>query len=179
MDEDTMKIVLRFFKIGFILILGVSLSYLLTSCKSSSVVEPGSVSGNMLTALPQVSVTDSDYTASSLESAMSGKEIHSRFTRDYRDKYSESLRESIVGYILIELERKGEDVKKFAECFKSLPYSESGKALPCLVESAKFNGKECYLVLFNWGIGEEDFGHYAYYAVEKSSRTILESASCR
>ncbi len=174
-----MKLILRFFKLAFIIILGVSLSYILTSCKSDTGVEPGIVSGDILTVLPQVTISGADYNAGSLFSYMTGSEIHSRFKKEYKDRYCESLKESIEGYIEIELEKKGEDALKFVECYNTLPHSNAGKCLPCLVESAKFNGKECFLVLFNWGMAEGDLGHYAYYAIDKSTKEILNGASCR
>lgn len=174
-----MKTLVRFIKILFLLVLGVSLSYILTSCKSESLVQPGEVSGNMLPALPQVFRTSADYTPSSLDNAFSNTEIHRRFAQTYGAVYSQSLKESIIGYVSIEVAKMGENKDVFAGCLDAISEFTSSKCLPSHVESARYEGKEAWLFLFNWGMGDEGLGHIAYYAVEKYTNKILCYVTCR
>lgn len=175
-----MKIVSRFLKFIFVLILGVSLSYLLTACKNEIIDAPLSeVNSDILTQSPIVRITSNNYDEQSLQSTFWNTEIHSRFTESYQNSYSITLKESILNYMRDEIERTGEDEQEFTECFNAIGEFKDGRCLPCLVESAKYDGKYVFIFVFNWGVAEGDLDHIAYYAVEKSTKIILKSASCR
>jgi hypothetical protein len=178
MDEK-MKILVPVLKFLFVLVLGVSLSYLLTSCKSETIVESGEVNVDILSELPVVTKTANNYTAESLQNTFSHTEIHNRFTEAYKKSYTTSLKESIEGYVLIDIAKIGENPAEFTECYNSIGEFKERQCLPCMVESAKYEGKEAYIVVFNWGIGKEDLGHIAFYVIDKSTKKILDWTSCR
>lgn len=177
--DDKMKIIVPVVKFIFVLVLGVSLSYILTSCKNETIVESGSVNVDVLTQLPVVQKTANNYTAESFETTFGHTEIHKRFTEVYKNTYTASLKESMVGYVMIDVKLMGEDPDEFVKCYESVGEFKEGTCLPCLVESAKYEGKDAYIIVFNWGLQKEDLGHIAYYAIEKSTNKVLNWTSCR
>ena len=174
-----MKIIIRFIKFIFVLVLGISLSYLLTSCKEDTTTEPGNVTVDFISVLPIVSRTANDYESSAMSSNFGNLDVHRRFAQAYSSSYSASLKESVIGYMLIELRLLGGDTKEFMECYNAIGEFTTGKCLPCYAESAKYEGKDAWIIVFNWGIGDKDFGHIAYYAVDKSTKEILLHESCK
>jgi len=174
-----MKIFVQVLEFLFILVLGVSLSFLLTSCKNETIVQPGEVNVDILTVVPVVQKTVNNYDEASLLTTFGNTEIHERFTQAYKSSYSASLKESIVGYLLIDVEKIGESPAGFMDCYNAVGEFKDGKSLPCMVESAKYNGKDAYVIVFNWGIVQDDLGHIAYYVIDKSTKEVLSHTSCR
>jgi hypothetical protein len=177
--DKKMRIIVQVIKFLFVLILGVSLSYLLTSCKNESIVEPGEIGVDVLTELPVVKITANNYDELSFQASFGSLEIHNRFTKAYRNTYTSSLKESIIGYILIDIKKNGGNAEEFTKCFNAVGEFKDNTCLPCLAESAKYQGKEVWIMVFNWGVEASDLGHIAYCAVEKSSQTILYWKNCR
>ncbi len=174
-----MQIIVQVLKILIVLVLGVSLSFLLTSCKNETVVQPGEVNVDILTELPVVKKTNNNYDEISLQSAFGNTEIHGKFTEAYKNSYSSSLKESMVGYLLIDIEKIGENQSEFLKCYDAIGEFKDRKCLPCLVETAKYEGKDAFIIVFNWGISQDDLGHIAYYVIDKSTKKVLKTVSCR
>lgn len=174
-----MKILIKILKIAFIVVLGVSLSYILTSCKNENPVQTGEISGNMINVLPAVAVSPADYNELQLQNNFGSTEIHKRFAEAYSAVYTSSLKESMVELISITVNDLGADGNNFLECINTIDNIKEKNYLPCIVESAKFNGKDSWIMVFNWGMQGEGIGHIAYCAVEKSTRNVLSYTTCR
>jgi hypothetical protein len=173
-----MKIIVRFLKFAFIVFLGVSLSYLLVSCRGETVSEPEEVSVDIMPILPEVTISGTDYTQATLPEAFPNNELSSRFTKYYGPVYTASLKESLAGLVSITIDGMGEDGAGFTACLNSIENIKDKNYLPCAVKSAKYEGKEAWIIELNWGTSQNGLGNTAYCAVEKSSQKVLYWENC-
>lgn len=158
--------------------LGVSLSYLLVSCSNQAISNPGEVNVEIMSAMPVVTISGTDYTQASIQTGFANSEAHDRFTKAYSSVYSPSLQESIIELACITVKKLGGDRDNFTACLNSI--NIKGKNyLPCVIESAKYEGKDAWIMEFNWGYEGSGLGHIAYCALEKSSQKVLYWESCR
>lgn len=159
--------------------LGVSLSYLLVSCRNQAISEPGEVNVDVMTALPAVTISGTDYTKASLQAGFANSEIHDRFNKAYSSIYTSSLQESMIELISIKVKDLGGDGDNFKACLNSINNIKDKNYLPCVIESAKFEGKDVWILEFNWGYRSGGLGHIAYCVVEKSSQNVVYWESCK
>lgn len=155
------------------LVLGVSLSYILVSCGGKPSSEQGVITVDIMPVLPAVSITQTNYEKDSLPISFYKPEVIKQFTSVYGATYNQSLKESMVELTGINIKNLGGDSDNFIACMNSIEFIKDIKSLPCVVESAKYDGKDAWIMLFNYGNGENDFGHTAYCAVEKSTQKTL------
>lgn len=159
--------------------LGVSLSYLLASCSNQAISDPGEVNVEIMSAMPVVTITGTDYTQASIQTGFADSQTHDRFTKAYSSVYSSSLQESMIELTGITIKKLGGDGDNFTACLNSINNIKGKNYLPCVIESAKYEGKDAWILEFNWGSGDSGLGHIAYCAVEKSSQKVLYWESCK
>jgi len=174
-----MKIIVRVLKFVVVIIMGVSLSYLLTSCSSDSPVESGSVSADIIPVLPGVTIGSVNYDDSEIESAFMNTGTHARFASAYGTAYTSSLKETMIELISITIDGLGGSGANFAECCNSIESIKETRCLPCVAESAKYKGSDVWIIAFNIGLDENGLNSTAVYAVDKSSKEILYSSSSK
>jgi hypothetical protein len=78
--------------------------------------------------------------------------------------------EELIGITIDNLDGNG---KNFVECLGAINLAKEKDFIPCFVESAKFEGKDSWIISFAGNDAKEKADGPAIYAVEKSTGKIL------
>jgi len=168
-----MKILIKIIKIAFIVVLGVSLSYILTSCKNDSFVQGGNITVDIINAEPSVLITGNNYSSSSIKNIKGLAERNAAFQHAYKGKVTASLKESIEELIGITIDNSGGNGKSFRQCSVSIELAEGKDCLACFVESAKFEGKDSWIISYAHLADNSEPDNAVVFAVEKSTGKVL------
>lgn len=155
-----------------------------------------------ITIPPEVRVSDELYSYYNLGDFWDPP-VLDHFEREYGPRYSEKLRQRIITNMSNQAKDLGEDPIVLEKCIAVADEfsPRNAETLPCLAEKARFeyylnytgmggwdpndiNSSEkkgitpCWIIVFNWGYRNEDFGHVFYMVISSEDYTYLYSLRC-
>ena len=154
---------------------------------------------------PEVIVTNKNYHQSNFSSTFAEPDIWDEFNEVYGGKYSDNLRNEIIESMGSQASELGEDPDVLEKCLKATGQfdSSNNNRLPCYAEKAYYeyytnhkgkddyeieelNGTDlgptqndpCWIIVINWGIGDEPLGHIKTYAISTEDFSVLYYITC-
>ena len=128
--------------------------------------------------LPAVLTTGNDYTADDLRQMVPDSALFGNFARAYGGRYSQTLKNELVEYIVSEAGRLKLNDRQLRSCLEaSGQLQDSVTALPYRVESAKYESQRAWILEFTWG-ADSTLGHYRCFVLSAVRQyTLLYLAS--
>jgi hypothetical protein len=154
---------------------------------------------------PEVIVTNNDYHQSNFSNTFEEPAIWGEFNDVYGGKYSDDLRKDIFESMKSQASDLGEDPNVLEECLMATGQFDevNNNRLPCYAEKAIYEyyvnhkGKtdfdigdmnemtlgpteieSCWIIVINWGMGGEPFGHIKTYVISTEDYSVLYYLTC-
>ncbi|NJD22978.1 MAG: hypothetical protein FIA82_09990 [Melioribacter sp.] len=131
---------------------------------------------NYIPLKPEVRKSNVNYDTLSATKIFSSIQIAKEFKTRYKNIYYMKLRDKIDESILSLVESLNEDKEEFRRWYFKDYILFSMWTLPCLVESAKFMGKDVWIIEIVYG--ENDYGHYHFFIIDKKTHEHLYHNGC-
>ena len=129
------------------LILTLFLTLFLFNCGCNALPKPQ----------PRFISTNNNYSEEGLSEKVKKLEEVKKFSSTYTTKESQGLRDKMENQLLGQLEKEKEKPDEIRDIFSSIhPSPTWPKALPSYIEKAKFENKDCWIIVENWGTSEDE-----------------------
>lgn len=130
--------------------------------------------------LPELKSTVNNYTREQVDRKFQNLEVSSRFAQAYTAGEGPRVTKPLVDYLLKEARAKKEDPEELKKCLKIvMPEGTKSVAIPCYVEKAKFEDKDVWIVIQNWGMPGEKLAHTRTWVVAPKNLQILYASSSK
>jgi hypothetical protein len=154
---------------------------------------------------PEVIVTNKNYHQSNFSNSFVEPAIWEEFNEIYGGKYSDNLRNEIIESMKSQAIELGENPGLIEKCLKATGQFDdaNNNRLPCYAEKANYEyyvnhkGKidfdiremnetelgptdvdPCWIIVINWGMDDEPFGHIKTYAISTVDYAVLYYLTC-
>jgi hypothetical protein len=158
------------------ILLAVMLLSLVQSCK-----DLGSEATDLLTELPEVVATQTNYLSSDIRASVPHVSLLQRFSQAYNGKYSDNLKVALLNYVDQRAVALGLSTTELTRCVQATGQRDpSAIALPYRVEKAKYDSTDCWLIEFVCSHSSpDDLRHYRCFILDAVTSGTLLYITCR
>ncbi len=129
--------------------------------------------------LPAILSTDNNYTANGLQQTIPDTTLLREFSQAYRGRFSPTLKNELVEYIIGEANRLKLNDRQLRSCLEATgQLADSVVSLPYRMEYAKFESQRVWIMEFTWG-SDTTWGHYRAYVLTSVKHDTLMFLTCR
>ncbi|MCD1294562.1 hypothetical protein CUJ83_06045 [Methanocella sp. CWC-04] len=131
--------------------------------------------------VPLVDHEDTNYDSEAADGVFMDPAVQKAFGNAYTtSSYNDGLKDEMISQMQYKAWAKGLDPKKLISCINATGiYDDNTKALPSEAVYAKYNGKPVWIIVFNWGMGDESLSHIKYFIVDEAMENVEHSNGCR
>ena len=153
---------------------------LLLACLAPACVENPADDGSPSDVLPVVRETRFDYGEADIRARLPDTLLLHECVRSYAAVYSERLKETFFNRMSQKVVLLGLDALKFLQCIEATgQQTPEVISLPYLGERATYEGRECWILEFTWGLSKEDLGHFRCFVMDIATCDTLYYLTCR
>lgn len=129
---------------------------------------------------PIVLIGQKEYTEATVRASVPDRALLQGYSSAYLDKYTDSLKQFLVGEIERRTELVGGNRAEIRKCLDATGQLANGLvSLPFSAERAHYQGKDAWLFQFAWGFTPADLGHFRCYVMDATSADTLLFITCR
>ena len=146
-------------------------------CKKETTTE----SKSSLDPVPRIAISDTNYSATDFSQGIPfSTSLLQSFSKSYSGKYSDELKGQLISYIQVKSSEIGANRQELDSCLQVTRQLRNGLvSLPMEAERAKYEGQDCWLFSFIWGVQSDDLGHYRCFAISTTSYDTLAFRTCK